>query len=110
MDRQTFGRGAATPDQAVKIGGKTLSTPVVKNKSNPVWDENAKFFSFTLQPDDDAIAMEVYDHDPLTNDDLIVRVVLNISEIYAGEWTERRERLDVGNGNLKFKISWTDIE
>jgi len=103
-DRGVFRRSgdASDPYVVVSVGKQKLRTAVIDNNLNPVW--NSQEFSFTLAGGEKSLALEAFDSDWLTFDDSLGKAQVDIGTLAAGKWTEMKQSLGDGNGEIEFKV------
>jgi len=103
-DRGLFRRSGdcSDPYVVVSAGGKKLRTSTVNNDLNPVW--NSQWFSFTLGEAQQSLALEVFDSDLLTFDDLLGEAHVDVATLASGKWIDLKESLGPGNGEIEFRV------
>jgi len=71
--------GTSDPYVLLKMGKKTLSTPVIKKTLNPKWDHQFRVLMYANELDE-TIKLELWDWDRISSDDFIAEMSLPISE------------------------------
>ncbi|XP_064354712.1 extended synaptotagmin-1 isoform X2 [Dromaius novaehollandiae] len=99
--------GKSDPYAVLRVGTQVVTSRVIDDNLNPVWDEVYEFIVHEVPGQE--IEVELFDKDP-DQDDLLGRMKLDLGEVLKARVLEEWFQLqDGGRGRLHLRLEWLTL-